>query len=88
MKCKKMDLLLLKNEGYTKAELEFNNLLESIEIAEKKVYSNIRRAAKVLKEYGITPVDIKKLLVEKLGIKLDLDEKDVTQLLSKDLDVF
>lgn len=83
-----LDLLLLKNEGYTKAELEFNNLLESIEIAEKKVYSNIRRAAKVLKEYGITPVDIKKLLVEKLGIKLDLDEKDVTQLLSKDLDVF
>jgi hypothetical protein len=83
-----LDLLLLKNEGYTREELEFNNLLENIEIAEKKVYLNIRKAAKTLKEYGISPADIKTLLIQKLGVKLDLDEKDVSQLLSSNLDTF
>ncbi len=83
-----LELLLLKNQGYTKEELEFNNLLQDIEEAEKKVYANIRKAAKALKEYGIAPSDIKTLLIARLGVKLDLDENDVSQLLSKDVNVF
>ena len=82
-----LELLLLKNEGYTKEELEFNNLTQSIEIAEMKVYANIRKAAKALKGYGISPADVKQLVIDKLGVKLDLDEKDIRQLLSSDLDI-
>ncbi|MBK7666681.1 MAG: hypothetical protein IPJ32_04630 [Sphingobacteriaceae bacterium] len=78
-----LDLLLLKNEGYTEEELKFNNLLDVIEQAERRVYYNVRRAASYLREYGIMPKEIKKLLVEKLGIRLDLDEKDIKLLLSK-----
>jgi len=33
-----LDLLLLKNEGYTEEELKFNNLLGVIEQAERRVY--------------------------------------------------
>ena len=52
-------------------------------MAERRTYYNIRKAALYLKDYGIMPKEIKKLLVEKLGIRLDLDEKDVKLLLSK-----
>lgn len=79
-----LDLLLLKNEGYTPEELAFNNLVELIEAAERRVYYNVRKSASYLKEYGLMPKEIKQLLVEKLGIKLDLDEKDVKLLLAKD----
>ena len=79
-----LDLLLLKNEGYTEEELKFNNLLSLIESAERRVYYNIRQSTAYLREYGIMPKEIKKLLVEKLGIRLDLDEKEVKLLLSKD----
>ena len=79
-----LDLLLMKNEGYTKEELEFNNISGIIEMAERRVYYNVRRSAGYLREYGITPQEIKKLLVEKLGIRLDLDEKDMKVLLAKD----
>lgn len=78
-----LDLLLLKNEGYTEEELKFNNLLSVIDQAERRVYYNIRKASLYLREYGVMPKEIKKLLVEKLGIRLDLDEKDVEFLLSK-----
>jgi hypothetical protein len=78
---KDLDLLLLKNEGYTTEELEFNNLLHVIEAAERRVYYKIRKASLCLHEYGIMPKEIKKLLVEKLGVQLDLDEKDVNLLL-------
>ena len=79
-----LDLLLLKNEGYTMEELAFNNLLHVMEMAERRVYYNVRRSASYLRDYGIMPKEIKKLLVEKLGIRLDLDEKDVKLLLSND----
>jgi hypothetical protein len=79
-----LDLLLMKNEGYTKEELEFNNLSGIIEMAERRVYYNVRRSAGYLREYGITPQEIKNLLMEKLGIRLDLDEKDMKVLLAKD----
>jgi hypothetical protein len=79
-----LDLLLMKNEGYTKEELEFNNISGIIEMAERRVYYNVRRSASYLREYGITPQEIKKLLMEKLGIRLDLDEKDMKVLLAKD----
>ncbi len=79
-----LDLLLMKNEGYTKEELEFNNILELMNMAERRVYYNIRRASLYLRDYGIMPKEIKKLLVEKLCIKLDLDEKEVNLLLSSD----
>jgi len=79
-----LDLLLLKNEGYTEEELKFNNILGVIEQAERRVYYNVRRAASYLREYGVMPKEIKKLIVEKLGIRLDLDEKDIKLLLSKD----
>ncbi len=78
-----LDLLLLKNEGYTEEELKFNNLLGVIEQAERRVYYNIRQASLYLREYGVMPKEIKKLLVEKLGIRLDLDERDIKLLLSK-----
>jgi hypothetical protein len=76
-----LDLLLLKNEGYTKEELEFNNLLGLIDHAERRVFCNVRQSALYLKEYGISAKDIKQLLIEKLGVKLDLDENDVKLLL-------
>ena len=79
-----LDLLLMKNEGYTEEELEFNNISGLIEMAERRVYYNVRRSAGYLREYGIMPKEIKKLLVEKLGIRLDLDEKDMRILLAKD----
>jgi hypothetical protein len=79
-----LDLLLMKNEGYTKEELEFNNILGLMEMAERRVYYNVRRASLYLREYGIMPKEIKKLLVDKLGVTLNLDEKDVKLLLSKD----
>jgi hypothetical protein len=79
-----LDLLLMKNEGYTNEELEFNNISGIIEMAERRVYYNLRRSAGYLREYGITPQEIKKLLVEKLGIRLDLDEKDMKLLLARD----
>ena len=79
-----LDLLLMKNEGYTKEELEFNNISGIIEMAERRVYYNVRRSAGYLREYGITPQEIKKLLMEKLGVRLDLDEKDMKVLLAKD----
>jgi hypothetical protein len=79
-----LDLLLMKNEGYTKEELEFNNILGLMELAERRVYYNVRRASLYLREYGIMPKEIKKLLIDKLGIILDLDEKDVKLLLEKD----
>jgi len=79
-----LDLLLMKNEGYTNEELEFNNISGIIEMAERRVYYNVRRSAGYLREYGITPQEIKKLLMEKLGIRLDLDEKDMKVLLAKD----
>ena len=78
-----LDLILMKNEGYTKEELEFNNISGIIEMAERRVYYNVRRSAGYLREYGITPQEIKKLLMEKLGIRLDLDEKDMKVLLAK-----
>jgi hypothetical protein len=78
-----LDLLLMKNEGYTKEELEFNNISGIIEMAERRVYYNVRRSAGYLREYGITPQEIKKLLMEKLGVRLDLDEKDMKVLLAK-----
>ena len=53
-------------------------------MAERRVYYNIRKASLCLREYGVMPKEIKKLLVEKLGIRLDLDEKDIKLLLSKD----
>lgn len=83
-----LELLLLKNQGYTSEELEFNNLLENIDEAERRVYANIRKAAKVLNQYGISASDIKSLLIQKLGIKLDLDEKDIRLLLSSKVDEF
>jgi hypothetical protein len=79
-----LDLLLLKNEGYTKEELEFNNLSHLIDMAERKVYYNLRRASLYLRDYGLMPKDIKKLVTEKLGIRLDLDEKEMKLLLGKD----
>ena len=78
-----LDLLLMKNEGYTEEELEFNNISGIIEMAERRVYYNVRRSAGYLREYGITPQEIKKLLMDKLGIRLDLDEKDMKVLLAK-----
>lgn len=79
-----LDLLLMKNEGYTKEELEFNNILGLMEMAERRVYYNVRRASLYLREYGVMPKEIKKLLIDKLGVVLDLDEKDVKLLLAKD----
>ncbi len=79
-----LDLLLLKNEGYTTEELKFNNLLSVIEQAERRVYYNVRQASLYLREYGVMPKEMKKLLVDKLGVRLDLDEKDIRLLLSKD----
>lgn len=79
-----LDLLLMKNEGYTKEELEFNNILGLMEMAERRVYYNIRRASLYLRDYGIMPKEIKKLIVDKLGVILDLDEKEVKLLLEKD----
>lgn len=78
-----LDLILMKNEGYTKEELEFNNILGLMEMAERRVYYNIRQASLYLREYGVMPKEIKKLLIDKLGIRLDLDEKDVKLLLDK-----
>lgn len=78
-----LDLLLMKNEGYTKEELEFNNILGLMEMAERRVYYNIHQASLYLRDYGIMPKEIKKLVVEQLGIRLDLDEKEVKLLLSK-----
>ncbi len=83
-----IELLLLKNEGYTIEELKFNNLLENIDEAEKRVYANIRKAALVLKDYGVASSDIKSLLIERLGVQLNLDEKDISQLLSKNTSEF
>jgi hypothetical protein len=60
----------------------------AIEKAERRVYTNIRFAAKYLKTYGISPADVKYLLVTKLNLKLDLDEKDIRLLLSSDMDFF
>jgi hypothetical protein len=79
-----LELMLLKGEGYTKEELEFNNLTKSIEIAEKNVFVNIRKAYKYLKQYGVNPEDIKKIVMERLNVKLDLDETDMRQLFSSD----
>ncbi len=79
-----LHLLLLKNEGYTKEELEFNNLLALIDSAERRVYYNVRHSALYLQDYGILAKDIKNLLIEKLGVKLDLDESDVKLLLATD----
>lgn len=76
--------MLLKNEGYTQEELEFNNLLNLMDMAERRVYYNLRRASLYLRDYGIMPNDLKKIVMEKLGIKLDLDEKDIKVLLSDD----
>jgi hypothetical protein len=83
-----LDLILLKNEGYTQEELDFNNLTIAIEKAERRVYTNIRFAAKYLKTYVISTADVKYLLVTKLNLKLDLDEKDIRLLLSSDMDFF
>ena len=79
-----LDLILLKNEGYTKEELDFNNLSGMIEMAERRVYYSVRQASLYLREYGIMPKDIKAFLIAKLGVRLDLDEKDVKLLLEKD----
>ena len=76
--------MVLKNEGYTKEELEFNNLLGLIDHAERRVFYNVRHSALYLKEYGLSAKDIKQLLIEKLGVKLDLDETDVKLLLGRD----
>lgn len=78
-----LDLLLLKNEGYTIEELKFNNILGLIEMAEKRVYYNVRQASLYLRDYGIMPKEIKKLVVEKLGVRLDLSDEDVKLLLDK-----
>ena len=78
-----LDLLLMKNEGYTKEELAFNNILGLMEMAERRVYYNIRRASLYLRDYGIMPKEIKKLVADKLGVVLDLDEKDIKLLLEK-----
>ena len=53
-------------------------------MAERRVYYNLRRASLYLRDYGIMPNDLKKIVMEKLGIKLDLDEKDIKVLLSDD----
>lgn len=42
-----------------------------------------RRSACYLREFGIM-LEIKKLLVEKLDIRLDLDENDMKLLLARD----
>ena len=78
-----MDLISLKSQGYTEEELKFNNLHELIEQAERRIYYNIRRASHYLREYGIMPKEIKKLLMDKLGIVLDLDQKELKLLLTK-----
>jgi hypothetical protein len=77
-----MDLILLKNNNYTKEELEFNSLTGPIQAAERKIYYHIRRAALYLKPYGIRPKEIKLLLMDKLNIQLDLDTKDPKYLIS------
>lgn len=79
-----LDLLRLKTEGYTKEELDFNNLTGMIEQAERRVYYNIRRAAGYLREYGIMPKEIKSFLMERLSIQLDLDKTDIKLLLSSE----
>ncbi len=79
-----LDLISLKTEGYTEEEIEFNNLTDLIEQAERRIYYNIRRASQYLREYGVMPKEIKKLLMDKLGIVLDLDLRDVKLLLTRD----
>lgn len=54
-----------------------------MEMAERRVYYNIRRASLYLIDYGIMPKVIEKLIVDKLGIILDLDKKEVKLLLDK-----
>lgn len=79
-----LDLLLLKNETYTTEELKFNNILGLIEMAERRVYYNVRQASLYLRDYGIMPKEIKKLVVEKLGIRLDLSDEEVQILLKNE----
>ena len=78
-----LDLIRLKTEGYTEEELDFNNLSHLIEQAERRVFYRIRCAAKYLRDYGIMPKEIKKFVMGRLSINLDLDEKDLKVLLEE-----
>lgn len=80
------DLLLLRKQNYTREELEFNNLLHVIEAAERNMYYYIRRSASFVKQYGVSPKEIKKLVEEKLEVKLELDEQKPQYLYSNSKD--
>jgi hypothetical protein len=64
------DLLQLLIKGYTKEELEFNRISPAIEKARKTLISNINVAFERLKQYGVTNEDLKKLVIEKLGVNI------------------
>lgn len=59
-------LLTLINDGYTKEEIEFNNLQNKIYLAEAKLNNKIGKSFYLLKEYGVTRKDIEQLVYSKL----------------------
>jgi hypothetical protein len=60
------DLIKMPGQGFTKEELEFNRLDTKIEKAQNHIESNISRAHKALKPYGITIEEIEQLVKSKL----------------------
>lgn len=64
------DLLKMFDEGYTAEELKFNKLELRRAKASDELEANIRKAYKVLKVYGITYEEIRKLVMQKLKTKV------------------
>ncbi len=61
-----IDLLRLRNGRYTEEEINFNKLYYKIKDAEKELKKNIRAAFKALKGYGITKIELEKLVSMRL----------------------
>lgn len=65
----KADLIRLATAGYTKEELEFNQVLNKIEIAEKDLVTDVKHVYKILQNYGFSYQGILDLVNDKIGRK-------------------
>jgi hypothetical protein len=61
---KDKDILTLPKQGYTEEEIIFNKMLIKLEQAEERLISNISKAHKILKEYGVPYEVIEKVAKE------------------------
>lgn len=67
--------LKLLTEGYTEEEILFNRVYVQIELALKRLETNISKAHNLLKIYGIQKSDIRILAYRNLGLSAEIIDK-------------